>query len=441
MFQDASHQDINGSIPLPVDNLFHTSPDTLQEKIFNIFTSILRKPFSCLASLTIMMTMLSESRMAQIIGLGADTPPRLQHWHAVSRPPSYHKTSLTVRERLSQSRDGFQITARQVEAASFIDGCVHLQIQSHTHFRTCVTEVSGTGMVSASSAHRQSCTTSGRTEHPRERRIWPLWRGSRLGPNSAGGNWSELRQRNRWSRLRDSAHSWWMTFPNRTYFRDHSRSRRWSQLPFFSFSSCCRRLPTVGCVVHKHILLMRSCRARVVSFHSKYQIGVVRFTVWHRRTSLLSLTSRHGVVRTSCFPRSIHGLADPLSFMLAEIPQKTPRSPQWRLPCDVQTMELFAKEDAHRGRPTSDFLCRAMRHLAHDRQLRYRQSTAPAPENGRGWFWIHPTARSVLVDQCEQSGSQQPSLAGESPASLVQGIISGETYGSPRSMYARLDQW
>ena len=71
-----------------------------------------------------------------------------------AHPPSYHKASLTLRERLSQSRDGFQTTARQVEAASFTDGCVHLQIHSLTHFRTCVTKVSGTGMVSASSARR-----------------------------------------------------------------------------------------------------------------------------------------------------------------------------------------------------------------------------------------------------------------------------------------------
>ena len=215
MSQDASHQDISRSIPLAVDNLFHTSPDTLQEEIFNIFTSIHRKPLSCLTSLTMMMTMLSRSWMVQIIGLGADTPPRLQHWLAVSRPSSI----------LPQGVAHPPWTAFPIERW-IPDHCPSSR-SCQFHWRMCSPSNSKSHPLSnlcdrserhwdglrfrCTSLHRQSCTTSGRAEHPRARRIWPLWRGSRLGPNSAGGNWSELRQRNRWSRLRDSVYSWWMT--------------------------------------------------------------------------------------------------------------------------------------------------------------------------------------------------------------------------------------
>ena len=43
----------------------------------------------------------------------------------------------TLRERLSQARDGFQTTAPEVAAASFTGEGVHLQIHSLAQFRTC----------------------------------------------------------------------------------------------------------------------------------------------------------------------------------------------------------------------------------------------------------------------------------------------------------------
>ena len=47
------------------------------------------------------------------------------------------------------------------------------------------------------SSRRRSCTMSKRAGHPSERRVRPLWHGSRLGPNSTRGKRSVLRERNR----------------------------------------------------------------------------------------------------------------------------------------------------------------------------------------------------------------------------------------------------
>ena len=90
----------------------------------------------------------------------------------------YSRTHLGLL-RWSDGRDclGRDSPALQVGPVGFTGECVHLHIRSFAEFKTCATGRSCTAKVSVfrcTLSNRQSCTMSGRTARPRERRLSPL---------------------------------------------------------------------------------------------------------------------------------------------------------------------------------------------------------------------------------------------------------------------------
>ena len=98
---------------------------------------------------------------------GGDNLILVRSGHTVAQ--ACHEMLPTFDERLSQRRDGFQTTARQVEGASFIVKCAHLQIHRLAKFRSCVgKEQHWEGLRSPdTSSRRQNCTTIRRAAHRR----------------------------------------------------------------------------------------------------------------------------------------------------------------------------------------------------------------------------------------------------------------------------------
>ena len=97
-------------------------------------------------------------------------PMILANWHNLSESSASagETTGATFAKRLSQARDGFQITFHQLEAASFI---VVLQIHCLTQFQTCVNGTSRIGRVFMSGVRRRASRAFSQAREPTGRQV------------------------------------------------------------------------------------------------------------------------------------------------------------------------------------------------------------------------------------------------------------------------------